>query len=82
MKSCDFVGGAAIRRRNMLRWFIQVVALLTVASAASAQVTAIRVGRIVDPATDTVTTDQTILVEDKKITAVGSSVGTRKRNCH
>jgi len=42
--------------------------------AISAQVTAIKAGKIVDPATGTVTTDQIILVEGTDIKAVGSNV--------
>lgn len=44
------------------------------ASALSAQVTAIRAGRLVDPATGTTARDQVILVQGGKITAVGASV--------
>lgn len=42
--------------------------------AVSAQITAIKAGKIVDPATGTVTTDQIILVEGTDIKAVGSNV--------
>ena len=42
--------------------------------AISAQVTAIKAGKIVDPATGTVTTDQIILVEGTDIKAVGSNL--------
>lgn len=42
--------------------------------AVSAQVTAIKAGKIVDPATGTVTTDQIILVEGTDIKAVGPNV--------
>ena len=44
------------------------------ASALAAQVTAIRAGRLVDPATGATTRNAVILVEGGKITAVGSSV--------
>lgn len=42
--------------------------------AASAQIIAIKAGKIVDPATGTVTSNQIILVEGTDITAVGSNV--------
>lgn len=42
--------------------------------AVSAQVTAIKAGKIVDPATGTVTSNQIILVEGTDITAVGPNV--------
>src|SRR5689334_10160134 len=41
---------------------------------ANAQVTAIRAGRLIDPETGTVSTNQVILVQDRKFTAVGPSV--------
>jgi imidazolonepropionase-like amidohydrolase len=44
------------------------------ASALAAQVTAIRAGRLVDPASGATTRNAVILVEGGKITAVGSSV--------
>jgi len=44
------------------------------AAPAAAQVTAIRAGRLIDPETGTVATDQTILVESGVITAVGADV--------
>src|SRR5262245_10834028 len=51
--------------------------ILAVASAAapcSAQVTAIRAGRVVDPDAGTSVADQVILVEDGKISAIGRGV--------
>lgn len=57
---------------------MRVIALLTLvvatAGAASAQVTAIRAGRLIDPETGTAATNQVILVEHGKFTAVGSGV--------
>jgi imidazolonepropionase-like amidohydrolase len=47
--------------------------LLLLAAALPAQVTAIRAGRLVDPAAGTVTRDQLILVENGKIKSVGAS---------
>ena len=48
--------------------------LLVLASVASAQVTAIRAGRLVDPESGTISTNQVILVENGKFSAVGSNV--------
>lgn len=49
-------------------------ALLFCIANAHAQITAIKAGKIVDPATGVVTTDQIILVEGTDIKAVGSNV--------
>lgn len=51
-----------------------VLLLLLSAAPARAQVTAIRAGRLVDPETGTITTNQIILVENGKFTAVGPAV--------
>ena len=48
--------------------------LLCAASAADGQITAIRAGRLVDPDTGTVATNQVILVEKDKFTAVGANL--------
>ena len=48
--------------------------LLCAASAANAQVTAIRAGRLVDPDAGTIATNQVILVESGRFTAVGANV--------
>jgi imidazolonepropionase-like amidohydrolase len=48
--------------------------LLFAAAAVDAQVTAIRAGRLVDPDAGTVATNQVILVENGKFTAVGANV--------
>ena len=53
------------------------IALLA-ASALSAQVTAIRAGRLIDPSTGAIARDQVILVENGKITSVGPSVAIPK----
>ncbi len=45
-----------------------------VASSAAAQITAIRAGRLVDPATGTAATNQVILVESGKFTAIGPNL--------
>jgi imidazolonepropionase-like amidohydrolase len=54
-----------------MRW---AALLLTVASTATAQVTAIRAGRLIDPETGTSAANQTILVERGRFTAIGSTV--------
>ena len=51
-----------------------VTLLLCAATAAHAQVTAIRVGRLVDPDAGAIATNQVILVEQGKFTAVGANV--------
>ena len=53
------------------------IALLA-ASALSAQVAAIRAGRLLDPSTGAIARDQVILVENGKITSVGPSVAIPK----
>jgi imidazolonepropionase-like amidohydrolase len=51
-----------------------LVATLLLPSAAAAQVTAVRAGRVVDPETGTAAMNQVILVENGRITAVGGNV--------
>jgi imidazolonepropionase-like amidohydrolase len=48
--------------------------MLALALPASAQVTVIRAGKLVDPATGTTSTNQVIIVNGKKIQAVGSNL--------
>jgi imidazolonepropionase-like amidohydrolase len=48
--------------------------LLCAVSAADGQITAIRAGRLVDPDAGTIATNQVILVEKDKFTAVGANV--------
>ena len=50
------------------------IAVCAVLLSASAQVTAIRAGKLVDPDTGTVLAGQTILVRNNKIEAVGSNI--------
>ncbi len=50
------------------------MALLSFTRESAAQVTAIRAGRLVDPDSGTVLTDQTILIRDAKIEKVGKEV--------
>jgi imidazolonepropionase-like amidohydrolase len=51
-----------------------LLALAVFATPLSAQVTAIRAGRLIDPDAGTVATNQVILVENGRITAVGGNV--------
>ena len=62
--------------RTVMRLSVSAIALCAAAAplAGWAQVTAIRAGRLIDPETGRVSTDQTILVEGGKITAVGSGL--------
>jgi imidazolonepropionase-like amidohydrolase len=53
---------------------IVVAICLLLTSAANAQVTAIRAGRLVDPDAGTVATNQIVLVENGRFTAIGSNV--------
>ncbi len=58
----------------MKRIFLSISILAVVALSAHAQVTAIRAGRLVDPETGKVETNQIILVEGLDIKAVGANV--------
>jgi cytosine/adenosine deaminase-related metal-dependent hydrolase len=51
-----------------------LLALLLCATVAQAQVTAIRAGRLIDPDAGTAATNQVILVENGKFTAIGANV--------
>jgi imidazolonepropionase-like amidohydrolase len=54
--------------------FLRVAVLATLCTCASAQVTAIKAGRLVDPAAGNVLTGQVILIRDHKIEAVGKGL--------
>src|SRR5437867_7903274 len=60
-----------IMRRHLA---LLLVLAASAASAAEAQVTAIKAGRLIDPDAGTVATNQVILVENGKFTAVGANV--------
>jgi len=60
-----------MRRSAALGLSIAVLLLVAVAGAATGQVTAIRAGRLLDPEAGTISTNQIILVENGKFTAVG-----------
>ena len=47
---------------------------LCVTTPTAAQVTAIRAGRLVDPETGTTSTNQIILIEDGRFSAIGANV--------
>lgn len=65
----DARGAVAYRRIVLAVWL-----LLGTASAGFAQVTAIRAGHVIDPATGTVAHDQVILIDGGKIVEVGANV--------
>lgn len=54
--------------------FAAMLFVLCAAFAASAQITAIRAGKVIDPATGAVLTNQIILVEGRDIKAIGADV--------
>jgi hypothetical protein len=58
-------------------WVGVLCGVLACASAASAQVTAIRAGRLLDPEAGTIATNQVILVEGGRFTAVGRTSPSR-----
>lgn len=58
----------------MKNLILATVALLFYSAFGQAQITAIKAGKVVDPATGIVTTDQIILIEGADIKAVGSNV--------
>ena len=65
-----FVPGGMSMRRQLFA--AMVVLLLTVTTAA--QVTVIKAGRLVDPDTGTVLTDQVVVIRDHKVAEVGKSL--------
>src|SRR5207247_8451483 len=66
--------GSVRVRRVMMRWTLLVAAACLCPATITAEVTAIRAGRLVDPETGGALVNQTILVEGEKITAVGGDV--------
>jgi imidazolonepropionase-like amidohydrolase len=63
-----------MRASNTLLAVIRLVLLLLLPVAIQAQVTAIKAGKLVDPETGTTALNQVILVEGKKIKAVGTGL--------
>jgi imidazolonepropionase-like amidohydrolase len=57
-----------------LSLLVTALAISTAAQTAPAPITAIKAGRLIDPETGTTSTNQVILVEGEKITAVGGNV--------
>jgi imidazolonepropionase-like amidohydrolase len=60
--------------RTPIRALVALTLLLPCAAAARAQVTVIRAGRLVDPEAGTAAPNQTVVVEGRKIKAVGSNL--------
>ena len=58
----------------MKKGIIAVLFVLIAVGVSNAQVTAIRAGRIVDPETGTVASNQIILIEGQDIKAIGANV--------
>ena len=58
----------------MKRLFVVLLAILVSSSFAIGQVTVVRAGRLVDPDSGTVLTDQQILIVGNKISAVGKEL--------
>jgi imidazolonepropionase-like amidohydrolase len=58
----------------MRRYFFAAGVMFLCTAAAIAQVTAVKAGRLVDPDSGTVLTDQLILIRDHKITEVGKGL--------
>ena len=54
--------------------FVFLFLILVYTSIAFSQITAVRAGRLIDPDSGTVLTDQIILIQDNKIQAVGKSL--------
>ena len=62
-----------MRRAHSLRALAHA-SLLAVAATAAAQVTAVRAGRLVDPATGTSLANQVVLIEKGRVTQVGATI--------
>src|ERR1700721_1136451 len=62
-----------LRVHRSIRWFYSIAVCL-VCPVALANVLAIKAGAVVDPSSATISTNQTILVEGGKITAIGNNV--------
>src|ERR1051325_2724916 len=63
-----------MRLKNSLLTFIALALVAVCCAAARAQVTVIKAGRLVDPETGAASSNQTIVVEGRKIKAVGANV--------
>src|SRR5258706_5259382 len=60
-----------LSKRNLCPAVITVALLLVCRAAVPGQVIAVRAGKLVEPETGTITTDQIILIENGRIKAVG-----------
>ena len=65
---------SAQRKGTVKRILFLCAACCILAGAAAAQLTAIRAGKLIDPDTGTVLTDQVILIHDNKIEKVGKGI--------
>jgi imidazolonepropionase-like amidohydrolase len=63
-----------MRLKNSTRALVALAIVAVFCAAARAQVTVIKAGRLVDPETGAAAANQTIVVEGRKITAVGANV--------
>jgi imidazolonepropionase-like amidohydrolase len=63
-----------MKLKNLTRTLIALAAVVIFCAAARAQVTVIKAGRLVDPETGTAAVNQTIVVEGRRIKAVGANV--------
>ena len=63
-----------MRLKNSVRALVALALVAIFCAAARAQVTVIKAGRLVDPETGTAAANQTIIVEGRKIKAVGANV--------
>ena len=63
-----------MKLKNLTRTLTALAAVALCCAAARAQVTVIKAGRLVDPETGTVAVNQTVVVEGRRIKAVGANV--------
>src|SRR5215212_8563951 len=63
-----------MRLKNSTRALVALAIVAVFCAAARAQATVIKAGRLVDPETGAAAVNQTIVVEGRKITAVGANV--------
>ena len=60
-----------IKKKSLIQLFI-IISILFLAVSASAQVTAIKAGLLIDPETGTAEKDQIIIVKGNRISSIGS----------
>jgi imidazolonepropionase-like amidohydrolase len=66
--------GASMKYRLAIRCAVWTILAIALVLPAHAQLTAIRAGKLVDPATGTTSTNQIIIVDGKKIQSVGGNL--------